>query len=781
MAFSPGSSNKLLNIYLAMGQYPILSSRIRARMRTELFQRGIIQPQEFENEVRTRAIQSQEREGLLRPMETEPEQVWEQRVSILRDRLTDLYFSQHLSFGLFESIVREILSERGVTTRDHILSLNLELAPQDMVFEQAMMIENMPPAERGKLEARLQEAKVVLIRSMISDQLRYINVAKDWFTISDLNHIRQRKIGAGKIGGKAAGMLLAARILSDLTEGPMRVSLRTPDSYFIGSDEMYTFMSINNLVHWNDQKYKSEDEMREEFPLIEQDFLAGAFSPDLLQHLQTLLSNVGAQPLIVRSSSLLEDNFGTSFAGKYDSIFLPNQGDPHQNLIDLTRAIASIYASTLNPSALLYRRSRGLQDYDERMALLIQIVRGERFGQYFLPHAAGVAFSRNLYRWAPQIRREDGFVRMVWGLGTRAVDRVGNDYPRLVALSHPLLRPNTDPKLIQRYSQQHVDLIDLKDNSFKTLPVSEVLSTHYDPLRFVAQVYEPEGYFSSLTSNLYNTDGKLVITFEELLRRTSFADTMREMLQLLERSYRAPVDMEFTLHMVPGTDSRGKPNICIDILQCRPQSHLMDSEQVPLPTNLGRERIVFSTTFMVPQGCIDEVEWVIYVPYEGYFKLQDNNSRVALARTVGKLNAALRGKNFICVGPGRWGSSNADLGVPVVYGDIYNARALVEVTGQGVGTGLVPEPSLGTHFFQDLLEAQIYPLALYLEDPGTVFQRSFFYDTPSHLEKMVPGSANMKDVLRLIRVRDYARDKRLKVIMNEERSTAIAFLEDTVK
>lgn len=775
MAFSPGSSNRLLNIYLALGQYPILSGRIRARMRMELFQRGIIQPQEFEDEVRERAIQSQVHEGLSRPLETEPETVWEQRQGFIRDRLTDLYFSQHLTFALFETIVREILSERGVTTRDHILSINLELAPQELVFEQAMMIENMPPAERGKLEARLHEAKVVLIRTIISDQLRYINVAKDWFTVSDLVHIRQRKIGAGKIGGKAAGMLLAARILETLMEGSERCCLHTPESYFIGSDEMYNFMNINNLVHWNDQKYKTEEEMREEFPEIERDFLAGAFPPDLLQHLQTLLSNTGSQPLIVRSSSLLEDNFGTSFAGKYDSIFLPNQADPHQNLTALTRAIASIYASTLNPSALLYRRSRGLQDYDERMALLIQVVRGERFGRYFLPHAAGVAFSRNLYRWAPQIRREDGFVRMVWGMGTRAVDRVGNDYPRLVALSHPMLRPNTDPKQVQRYAQQYVDLIDLQDNEFKTLPVSEVLDTHYGPLRYVAQVYESEGYFSSLSSSLVSPEGKLVVTFEELLRRTSFADTMREMLRLLERSYRAPVDMEFTLHMQPGLDSRGKPNICIDILQCRPQSHLMDTEQVPLPTNLPPEKVIFATTFMVPQGCVDDVEWVVYVPYEEYFHMSSNASRVELARMVGKVNAVLKGKNFICVGPGRWGSSNADLGVPVVYGDIYNARALVEITGQGVGTGLVPEPSLGTHFFQDLLEAQIYPLALYLEDSGSQFKRSFFYDTPNRLGELVPGSEAYAKVLRVLHVPS-ACGGCMKIIMNEDRSTAIAFV-----
>ncbi len=251
--------------------------------------------------------------------------------------------------------------------------------------------------------------------------------------------------------------------------------------YFIGSDVFYTFMAINNLVHWNDQKYKSEAEMRADYPQIARDYEASEFPLDFLGDLSNLLERVGRRPLIVRSSSLLEDNFGTSFAGKYESVFCPNQGSHAANLRAITHAIIRVYASTLNPTALLYRRSKGLQDYDERMAILIQVVEGETFRNYYLPNAAGVAFSRNLYRWAPQIWREDGFARLVWGLGTRAVDRVGNDYPRLIALSHPLLRPSTDPTSIRRYSQLYVDLINLEKNEFQTLPIHEVLDSSYPP------------------------------------------------------------------------------------------------------------------------------------------------------------------------------------------------------------------------------------------------------------------------------------------------------------
>lgn len=772
MSFNPTSADRLLSIYLALGQYPILSGRIRARMRQELFDRGILDPLEFEAEVREKAILSQQQEGLTDPLYEEPAEVWELRMSRVRKQLTDLTFSQHLKFELFENIVGEILAEHGVSYNEALLALNPELAPQELVFQQAMTIERMPEDERGTLDARLHESKVVLIRSLISDQLRYINIAKEWFTISDLAEIRRHKIGPGKIGGKAAGMLLATRILQEVADPALRGCLRTPESYFMGADLMYTFMSINNLVHWNDQKYKNESEMRADFPKIVADYAAGAFPPDVLDKLQTMLLKIGKKPLIVRSSSLLEDNFGTSFAGKYESIFCPNQGTLEENLKALTNAVARIYASTLNPNALLYRRSKGLQDYDERMALLIQIVEGEPFGDYYLPDAAGVAFSRNLYRWAPQIRGEDGFLRLVWGLGTRAVDRVGNDYPRLVALSHPLLRPSSNATNIRRYSQQYVDLIDMKANAFKTLPVHEVINSDYEPLRFIAQIDE-DGYFASLRSMLVDGDNqRLVLTFDDLLKRTDFPGRMKEMLRLLEFNYRSPVDMEFALHI--HMDKMRQPEVCITILQCRPQSQLQATEQQALPTNLTPEETIFITHFMVPQGWVGGIDYVLFVKPEVYLALPDHAARSEVARTVGKLNARMEGKDFVCVGPGRWGSSNSDLGVPIDYGDIYHSKALIELAGQGYG--LPPEPSLGTHFFQDLMEAQIYPLAIFLDDSQSSFNRSFFYNSPNHIREFIPVDDAMADCLRLLKIDDYRPGSEMMIVMNEEKNVGIAYL-----
>jgi hypothetical protein len=578
------SVEKTLRIYLALAQYPILSTQMRARMRRALFEHGVISQQDFEAEVREQAIHSQEREALHDPYVEEPVDVWELRLSRLRDHLTDFYFAYNLPYELFEQIVRDVLSERGVRAQDLLVSFNPELAPQSMLFEQASAIENLPDDERSLAEPHLREIKVVLIRTLISDQLAYVNIAKDWFTIHDLREIYLHKIGSGKIGGKAAGMLLARRILENIASPELIAHLSIPESYYLGADVTYSFMAMNNLMRWNDQKYKSEELIRAEYKQIVQDFMAGKFPAETLSELRALLAKTGPQPLIVRSSSLLEDNFGTSFAGKYESIFCPNQGTLEENLYQLTQAIQRIYASILNPDVLLYRRSKGLQDYDERMAVLIQLVQGEKVGKYFMPCAAGVAFSRNQFRWNPQIRREDGFIRLVAGLGTRAVDRVDNDFPRLVALSHPLLHPEATPTLISQYSQHYMDLIDLEANQLKTVPVADVLNPRYPGLRYIAQIYN-EGFMLSIHSNLLPGQVRqLVITFDELLQRTPLATLFRELLHKLEETYHSPVDTEFTIRIINPMALQPQVDICL--LQCRPQSQFKES-RVRLPASLN--------------------------------------------------------------------------------------------------------------------------------------------------------------------------------------------------
>lgn len=766
--FSHPSADRVLSIYLALTQYPILASRIRAKMRAELFVRGIILPDAFENEVREKAVLSQGREGLRDPFAEESYESWQLRLERIRDSVTDFYFAYNLPYEEFETIVRQTIGERGEAP--NLITFNPELAPQDMLFEQAEMIERLPAEKRAPVEARLQEIKAVLIRTMISDQLAYLNIARKWFTIADLQEIRRRKIGYGKIGGKSAGMMLAFRILQTIAAPEVRAALQIPISYFLASDVFYTFLSNNGLVHWSDQKYKTEPQMRADYEQIQQDFLRGHFPREIIERLQAILADANGQPLIVRSSSLLEDNFGTSFAGKYDSFFCPNQGNPAENLQALTRAISQVYASVFNPNALLYRHHKGLVEYDERVAVLIQYVQGQPAGRYFLPHGAGVAFSRNLYRWSPQIQREDGFLRLVLGLGTRAVDTVGDDHPRLVALSHPLLHPAAAPRMIRRYSQKFVDVVDLQENSFKSVPLEEILNPRDPALRYLAQVDEGD-YLTPIRSNAVEP-GQMVVTFDELLRRTPFAAYMRQALRLLEEHYRSPVDTEFTVQISEPLSLQ--PQVKITLLQCRPQSAI-EEERARLPENLPAEEIVFSTRRMVPRGEICGIRHVVYVSPAAYFAIASPAERTRLERAIGELNRALKGEVFICVGPGRWGTSTPDLGVHVAYGDIYNTRALVELSGEEIGTS--PEPSFGTHFFQDLMEAKIYPLAIFLDDEDVIFRREFFQAPKNHLADWIAADETLARCLQVIEVADFRPGSHINLVMDDEQGRASAYFE----
>ncbi len=566
------------------------------------------------------------------------------------------------------------------------------------------------------------------------------------------------------------------RIIKQTAPPEVRDSFRIPISYYLGSDVFYNFMTFNGLVHWNDQKYKAEEQMREDFPLLHAEFLQGQFSSEIIERLEEILVEAGDTPLIVRSSSLLEDNFGTSFAGKYESIFLPNQGTLEEKLSALTNAIARIYASVMDPDALLYRHLKDLADYDERIGILIQFVEGEKMGRYFFPHGAGVAFSRNLYRWSPQIKQEDGFLRLVWGMGTRAVDMVADDYPRLVALSHPRLQSSSDVRTTKRYSQQSVDVIDLENNAFTTVSVHDLIHADYDPVRYIAQV-EEDGYLAAIRSRIADPN-KMVVTFDGLLSRTAFAANIRSALKLLETHYDSPVDTEFTIEILNPEEQR--PQVRITLLQCRPQSHIQESTDVQIPGDLQNENIIFSTQRMVPQGAVQNIRYILFVPSEGYFSLTSQAERTQLERAIGQLNAALKDETFIAVGPGRWGTSTPDLGVHVSYSDIYNTRSLVELAGEAIGAS--PEPSFGTHFFQDLMEADIYPIAVFLDDDDTIFNGDFFYTTPNRLEEFISvDNPRVLASLRLIAVNDYLPYHHMDLVMDANKSRAVAFLVEEQK
>lgn len=767
-----------IDVYIKLAQYPILADTIRMRMREELFRRGVVSQAEFEREVKELAIESQRREGIGEPFLHEESEKWQLRKDRIREVHTDAYFANSLGIALLEQIINEVLSKRPVQSESTDLTFNPEIAPWELLFRQGEIYESLPEPERKPVQHHLEEIKVVLIKRMMSDQLPFIAIAKKTLSISDLRRVYRRLIGGGKIGGKAAGIVLAWKILRQPGHevGPdISSKVQIPESYFIGSKVIYDFSILNNLDRFMNQKYRPIEEIRSVYPELVQAYLKGKIPEPVVDRLREILIKFRGVPLIVRSSSLLEDNFGFSFAGKYLSVFCPNQGDDEQNLEDLLNAIRRVYASLMNPDALLYRKQHDLLDYDERMCLVIQPVQGSRYGRYLLPPVSGVGYSHNPFRWGPNIRREEGFLRMVWGLGTRAVNRAANDYPRLVALSHPHLLPDPSAAAIRQYSQHLVDVIDLEQNAFETLPVDEILKSDYPDLELVASVDRGDYLEDIFAGAMLDEDDELVITFKKLTQDQRFVKLMRTALSRLEHVYEQPVDIEFTVEIMHDGPTR---DYGLHVLQCRPLSQRPENAAVSVPADIPEADMLLETSWFVPDGKVENIRYIVYIDPVAYRLIPNLTIKRELGRAVSRLNQLLKDHDFILVGPGRWGSNNLDLGVHVTYGDIYNTKILAEI---GVSNeGGQPELSHGTHFFNDLVESGIVALALWPDEEHTTFNWSFFRESENSLRTIAPDDEDLESYLRVIDVPAVSDGRLLHIYLNGEEEIGVAFLADEV-
>ncbi len=615
---------------------------------------------------------------------------------------------------------------------------------------------------------------VSLIRRFFTEQLDFIRHAKPVLTLDHFFELLERVVytpgSHGKLGGKSAGLFLASNILQRHgSRVPAVSNVRVPKTWYLASDSLLEFIRHNNLEDVLEQKYKDIDQVRQEYGYIVQVFKNSMFTPEIVRGLSVALDDFADAPLIVRSSSLLEDRSGTSFPGKYKSLFLANQGTKQERLEALLDAIAEVYASTFGPDPIEYRSTRGLLDFNEQMGVMIQEVVGSRVGPYYLPLYAGVAFSNNEFRWSPRIGRKDGIVRLVPGLGTRAVDRLSDDYPVLVAPGEPALRVNTSPDEIERYSPRTVDLINLETGRFESVEVQKLLREHAADVPRIkwmvsvlsdGMVQEPVGGAFGLS------DQRLLVTFDGLIRRSPFIEQMKAALDLLSEQLGGPVDIEFASD---GHD--------LYLLQCRPQSFSGDTAPSPIPQDVAPDRIVFSAHRHVSNGQIPDITHIVFVDPDRYAQRSDRTTLLSVGRAVSKLNKLLPKRQFALMGPGRWGSrGDIKLGVHVTYSDIHNTALLIEMARQK--GSYVPDLSFGTHFFQDLVESSIRYLPLYPDDEGSTFNWMFLQRTPSVLPEMLPEFMDVSDTVRVIDVPRETDGRVLRVLMNGELDEAIGILAD---
>ena len=614
--------------------------------------------------------------------------------------------------------------------------------------------------------------RVALIRRFLTDVPASISVAKQFIELNDFYEILQRVIfpnnSHGKLGGKSTGLLLASQILKKSSEqAELFRNMKTPKTWYITSDAILSFVHHNNLEDVIDQKYKEITQVRQEYPYVVQVFKNSQFPPELIKGLSMALDDFGEHPLIVRSSSLLEDRLGTAFAGKYKSLFIANQGTKEDRLSALMDAVAEVYASVFSPDPIEYRSEHGLMDYHEEMGIMIQEVVGRKVGHYFLPSYAGVAFSNNEFRWSPRIRPEDGLVRMVPGLGTRAVDRLADDYPILLAPGQPGLRVNISLDEIVRYSPKKVDVINLATNTFETIDIVALLKEcgdEYPAIHHLVSVLDHDRVRQPMGKTIDFDQENLVVTFEGLKTKTSFVKEMHAILTTLQQTLRTPIDIEFA---ADGED--------FYLLQCRPQSYGASTKPAAIPSDVPKDRTIFSANRYVSNGTVMGITHIVYVDPQRYSELASRSELLSVGRAVSKINQLLPKRQFVLMGPGRWGSrGDIKLGVNVTYSDINNSAMLIEVARkQG---NYVPDLSFGTHFFQDLVEESIRYLPLYPDDAETQFNEQFLSESENVLADLIPDFAPLAEVIRVIDVPRVTNGLVLDVLMNAEQDRALAIL-----
>ena len=604
----------------------------------------------------------------------------------------------------------------------------------DRFFAQAKL-------EYGRGQFR-DETELTILESMMSKDPNVQRLIHQLFDAKDYFAVRDRMIGSGAIGGKACGMLLARKIAEECLP-EFRNHAEPHDSFFIGSDVFYTYLVNNNC--W---KLRIEQRTPEGYfikaPELREAMLRGEFSEQIREQFKAMLSYYGQSPIIVRSSSFLEDGFGNAFAGKYESVFCVNFGSLEERLAAFEDAVRQVYASTMDPSALEYRLQRGLEKLDEQMSILVQRVSGSWAGPYYLPGVAGVGYSRCLYRTSQDVDPEAGMLRLVVGLGTKAVDRTEDDYPRLVNLDRPAARSHSSTAYRHRFSQHSIDVIDRERRAFRSVDAESVRQCL--PGWFCRLMFERDTEAEAELREFGMRDEVWYVSCQGLLERTEFPNIMRSLLKTLENVYGTPVDIEYAVN----TDEYG--DFVINLLQCRPLYIGQPGGKVTMPELPESDTLFKLKDSSMGLATSTDIDLVIEIDAKAYYEFPYSKKPLA-AKAVGTINRALRdsGKKILLLAPGRLGTSSPELGVPVSFADISGFAGVCEVSDDRAG--YMPELSYGSHMFQDLVEADIFYCAVW-NDARTVAYRPQLLDgEPNRFADYCPNMPELEHMFRVIEPR----------------------------
>jgi hypothetical protein len=502
------------------------------------------------------------------------------------------------------------------------------------------------------------------------------------------------RTGDGSLGGKARGLAFMLGLLheeSELHDRYPGVAIGIPKSLVIGTDGFLDFVRRNGLRHLAEEGVPDER--------VRDAFLAGSPPDWLVRDLEVFLSET-RWPLSVRSSSRLEDAHFQPYAGLYATRMIPNNRESlAERLDDLLTAVKEVYASTYCQGPKAFSRSTGNKHREEAMAVIIQQLTGSRNGDHFYPTLSGVLQSHNFYPVGP-MTPEDGVAHVALGLGKTVVEgerslRFCPRYPEVLPQFS-----SVDDTLDN--AQRYFYALRMTGDDGDRLERLEVDEAEKHPaVRALSSVYVPEEH--RLRDSGGPADAPRVLTFAPVLKHGRFplADILCDFLELGQRAMGCPVEIEFAADLATGGDQRDR----FHFLQMRPLVTHQDQQAVEIADSEMDAAICHSQKCL-GNGRDEAVADVVYVRLDNFEARKTKD----IAREIGKLNAELvrEDRPYLLIGPGRWGTSDPFLGIPVQWRDISGVRAMVELRG----TELQADPSQGSHFFQNITSLGVFYLTV---------------------------------------------------------------------
>lgn len=613
-----------------------------------------------------------------------------------------------------------------------------------------------------------------------------------------LIHMTSNQFGKGTIGSKALGLETAFSILNNAAirhKYNITLPVYKPVSFYLGSNLLLDFINVNPpLQKYRRLKYETFEKIANVQDQLEHDFLTARMPGSIYKYLEKIINEIH-RPIIVRSSSKLEDNPEASFAGKYDSYFLVNEGTKRERLNELELAIKKTWRSLFSADAMIYRIKMGFLHRDEQMGILLQKVIGRKFDieyqnpttgkvekiRLFAPAIAGVGFSRNLiYILSKKMKQEDGLVRLVMGLGTRAVDR---KFAHEASLSIPSFNPTQNPFIRKKMEQSIMDSLDLSKNEIVSVPIawaSKYSGKFYNLMNPLISVLKDESIRSPASQFDIEYEGtfenreedNVVVDFHNFLQTNikwkgySFPQEFRNILRALEENFGHPVDIEFAINI----DDNGNPKFYI--LQSRAMVHFDESKAVKIPSHQSSDLLIENKDCLTHGFTGVGSEFLIYVDSAAFKKYLD---KPAIARAIGKIvhHPYLKGKGIIAILPGRTGSNNPELGVPVRFNEISEINGLVEYGDEVLTTDI----SYGTHFYTGIRDVKIGFMPVQKNDNTSYFNEMFFKTSPSITIDLL-GADAIGNVIRVIHLPSVVKSRRAYLYLNGVEKRGVLLLRD---